>query len=114
MCAYKCIKAKFEVFGMQTKIENLIEQTQRDLYLSVNRNIFALIDEWIDLDMRQIRHLESKAKYSIDRKLDQMHLTTREANTAKVLLKIEELDVEAEGIIKPSPNSSHEPHSASR
>ncbi|CAH1179986.1 unnamed protein product [Phaedon cochleariae] len=59
MCSYKLVHASFEVFGLQTKVEEFIHSCVREVLLLGHRQAFAWIDEWIDMSMADVRVYES-------------------------------------------------------
>ncbi|XP_063931400.1 phosphatidylinositol transfer protein 1-like isoform X1 [Zophobas morio] len=64
MCAYKLVRINFRYFGMQNKVEKIIEDYETRLFLSTLRQAFCLIDEWYALDMHAIRDLEEQVEAS--------------------------------------------------
>ncbi|KAK3089332.1 hypothetical protein FSP39_002776 [Pinctada imbricata] len=60
MCSYKAVKVKFEVWGLQTKVEDFAHRSIRDILLLGHRQAFAWIDEWIDMSFEDIRDYEKK------------------------------------------------------
>lgn len=66
MCAYKLVRAKFQVFGLQTRIESYIESAQWSLFLRFHKMLFTLIDEWYGLTMDDIRRMENALKDELD------------------------------------------------
>ncbi|XP_073984415.1 cytoplasmic phosphatidylinositol transfer protein 1 [Rhodnius prolixus] len=60
MCSYKVVQASFEVWGLQTKAEELIHQSIRDILTLGHRQAFAWIDEWYDMSIEQVREYEMK------------------------------------------------------
>jgi hypothetical protein len=66
MCAYKLVTAKFDVFGLQNKVESFIENTEGSIFLKFHKQLFTLIDEWHGLSMGDIRILEEEAKEELD------------------------------------------------
>ncbi|ENN77950.1 hypothetical protein HUJ04_007818 [Dendroctonus ponderosae] len=59
MCSYKLVYAYFEVFGLQTKVEDFIHSCIREVLLLGHRQAFAWIDEWIDMSIDDVRKYES-------------------------------------------------------
>uniref|UniRef100_A0A3B4AZ15 Phosphatidylinositol transfer protein N-terminal domain-containing protein n=1 Tax=Periophthalmus magnuspinnatus TaxID=409849 RepID=A0A3B4AZ15_9GOBI len=47
MCSYKLVTVKFEVWGLQTRVEQFVHKVIRDVLLLGHRQAFAWIDEWI-------------------------------------------------------------------
>lgn len=58
MCAYKCTKTKFEVWGLQTKVEALTQKTIRDILLLAHRQAFCWTDEWFNMSYEKIVEYE--------------------------------------------------------
>uniref|UniRef100_A0A8C0IM47 Phosphatidylinositol transfer protein N-terminal domain-containing protein n=1 Tax=Chelonoidis abingdonii TaxID=106734 RepID=A0A8C0IM47_CHEAB len=46
MCSYKLVTVKFEVWGLQTRVEQFVHKVIRDILLIGHRQAFAWIDEW--------------------------------------------------------------------
>jgi hypothetical protein len=68
MTAYKVVRANFKYFGLQTKMESLIEGFETTLFTSTLRQAFCLIDEWYGLTMVDIRKLEREAAERLEKK----------------------------------------------
>uniref|UniRef100_A0A8C6U0E9 Phosphatidylinositol transfer protein cytoplasmic 1 n=1 Tax=Neogobius melanostomus TaxID=47308 RepID=A0A8C6U0E9_9GOBI len=47
MCSYKLVTVKFEVWGLQTRVEQFVHKVIRDVLLLGHRQAFAWVDEWI-------------------------------------------------------------------
>jgi hypothetical protein len=61
MTCYKLVRAQFKYFGAQTKVENTIIKSQRDLFARTLGSSFCMIDEWNGLTIADIRRLEATA-----------------------------------------------------
>ncbi|KAL8175037.1 UNVERIFIED_CONTAM: hypothetical protein K2H54_010220 [Gekko kuhli] len=46
MCSYKLVTVKFEVWGLQTRVEQFVHKVIRDILLIGHRQAFAWVDEW--------------------------------------------------------------------
>ncbi|XP_061684571.1 phosphatidylinositol transfer protein alpha isoform-like [Syngnathoides biaculeatus] len=66
MCAYKLVTIKFGWFGLQTTVENTIQKIERRIFTHFHRQLFCLIDKWIDLSMDDIRKMEDETKKELD------------------------------------------------
>jgi hypothetical protein len=66
MCCYKLVRIKFQIFGFERRVENLIFKSQSDLFQKFHRKLFCLIDQWFGLTMEDIRSLEEKTKRDLD------------------------------------------------
>ncbi|XP_005095365.1 cytoplasmic phosphatidylinositol transfer protein 1 [Aplysia californica] len=69
MCSYKVVKVKFEVFGLQGKVESFTHRTVRDILLLGHRQAFAWIDEWIDMTLEDLREYESSTNEATNKKV---------------------------------------------
>uniref|UniRef100_A0A8C4JJK2 Phosphatidylinositol transfer protein N-terminal domain-containing protein n=1 Tax=Dromaius novaehollandiae TaxID=8790 RepID=A0A8C4JJK2_DRONO len=46
MCSYKLVTVKFEVWGLQSRVEQFVHKVIRDVLLIGHRQAFAWVDEW--------------------------------------------------------------------
>uniref|UniRef100_A0A1B6C760 Cytoplasmic phosphatidylinositol transfer protein 1 n=2 Tax=Clastoptera arizonana TaxID=38151 RepID=A0A1B6C760_9HEMI len=60
MCSYKFVQTSFEVWGLQTKVEELIQKSIRDILLLGHRQAFAWIDEWYGMSLVDVRVYEGE------------------------------------------------------
>ncbi|XP_017548489.1 cytoplasmic phosphatidylinositol transfer protein 1-like isoform X2 [Pygocentrus nattereri] len=58
MCSYKLVTVKFEVWGLQTRVEQFVHKVVRDVLLLGHRQAFAWVDEWIDMTLEDVREYE--------------------------------------------------------
>uniref|UniRef100_H2RLN9 Cytoplasmic phosphatidylinositol transfer protein 1 n=1 Tax=Takifugu rubripes TaxID=31033 RepID=H2RLN9_TAKRU len=58
MCSYKLVTVKFEVWGLQTRVEQFVHKVIRDVLLLGHRQAFAWVDEWIDMTLDDVRDYE--------------------------------------------------------
>jgi len=58
MCAYKVVKVKFEVWGLQTRVESYAQRAIRDILLLAHKQAFCWTDEWIDKSYEKIVEYE--------------------------------------------------------
>uniref|UniRef100_A0A3B5AJD5 Cytoplasmic phosphatidylinositol transfer protein 1-like n=1 Tax=Stegastes partitus TaxID=144197 RepID=A0A3B5AJD5_9TELE len=58
MCSYKRVQCSFEVYGFQTRTEELIHRNIRDILLVGHRQAVAWIDEWHGLSLEEVRAYE--------------------------------------------------------
>lgn len=77
MCAYKLISIKCAIFGIQGRIEKLLDGVEHGLYLRFHKQIFTLLDEWFGMSLEDIRREEDRLKAQLDEKLGTMDLATR-------------------------------------
>ncbi|KAL3123119.1 hypothetical protein niasHT_005052 [Heterodera trifolii] len=63
MCAYKLCKVEFRYWGLQTRAERWIhELALRGTMLRAHRQAWAWQDEWVGLDIEDIRQLEKETQ----------------------------------------------------
>ncbi|GCB71420.1 hypothetical protein scyTo_0001562 [Scyliorhinus torazame] len=58
MCSYKLVTVKFEVWGLQTRVEQFVHKVIRDVLMIGHRQAFAWVDEWYDMTMDDVRKYE--------------------------------------------------------
>ncbi|XP_077422679.1 phosphatidylinositol transfer protein alpha isoform-like [Vanacampus margaritifer] len=66
MCAYKLVTVNFKWMGLQSKVETMIQKMERRIFTHFHRQLFCLIDKWIDLSMDDIRKMEEDTKKELD------------------------------------------------
>ncbi|XP_011206677.1 PREDICTED: phosphatidylinositol transfer protein alpha isoform isoform X1 [Bactrocera latifrons] len=67
MTCYKLVTCEFKWFGLQTRIENFIQKSERRLFTNFHRQVFCWMDRWHGLTMEDIRAIEEKVKEELDR-----------------------------------------------
>eukprot|EP01028_Stygiella_incarcerata_P008741 TRINITY_DN3906_c0_g1_i1.p1 TRINITY_DN3906_c0_g1~~TRINITY_DN3906_c0_g1_i1.p1 ORF type:complete len:300 (-),score=114.38 TRINITY_DN3906_c0_g1_i1:508-1407(-) len=92
MTCYKLVTAEFKKWGFQTKVENLIVKSQRNLFLKFHRQVYCWMDEWVDLTLEDIRRMEEETK----RILDDKHALPSDVDTDADEPRIEEIDEKEE------------------
>lgn len=84
MCSYKLVNAYFEVFGLQTKVEDFIHSCIREILLLGHRQAFAWVDEWIDMTTEDVRKYESHLQQQTNKLLlEKSTATESEQNTTE-------------------------------
>ncbi|XP_071495707.1 cytoplasmic phosphatidylinositol transfer protein 1-like [Diadema antillarum] len=71
MCSYKLVRVKFELWGLQTRVENFAHKAIQDILLLGHRQAFAWIDEWIDMTEDDVRKYEERLQAETNRKVNQ-------------------------------------------
>ncbi|KAM9812365.1 phosphatidylinositol transfer protein alpha isoform-like [Syngnathus typhle] len=66
MCAYKLVSVNFKWMGLQSKVEAIIQKMEKRIFTHFHRQLFCLIDKWIDLSMDDIRKMEEDTKKELD------------------------------------------------
>ncbi|XP_076148947.1 cytoplasmic phosphatidylinositol transfer protein 1-like [Alosa pseudoharengus] len=69
MCSYKLVTVKFEVWGLQTRVEQFVHKVIRDVLLLGHRQAFAWVDEWIDMTMDEVREFERTIQAETNQKI---------------------------------------------
>lgn len=67
MTCYKLVTCEFKWFGLQTRVENFIQKSERRLFTNFHRQVFCWMDRWHGLTMEDIRALEDNTKEELDR-----------------------------------------------
>lgn len=63
------MNASFEVWGLQTKVEDFIQRSIRDVLLLGHRQAFTWIDEWYDMTLADVRAFERQKQAETNEKL---------------------------------------------
>ncbi|XP_042196947.1 cytoplasmic phosphatidylinositol transfer protein 1 isoform X2 [Callorhinchus milii] len=69
MCSYKQVTVKFEVWGLQTRVEQFVQKVIRDILLIGHRQAFAWVDEWCDLTLEEVRIIEAQMQVETNQKI---------------------------------------------
>jgi hypothetical protein len=69
MCAYKLVTVEFKWFGLQTRVEKFIQQSERRLFTKFHRQLFCWLDKWYGLTMADIRRIEEQVKAELDKEI---------------------------------------------
>ncbi|XP_035261615.1 cytoplasmic phosphatidylinositol transfer protein 1-like [Anguilla rostrata] len=69
MCSYKLVAVKFEVWGLQTRVEQFVHKVIRDILLVGHRQAFAWVDEWYDMTMDEVREYERNTQEATNEKI---------------------------------------------
>ncbi|XP_059619180.1 phosphatidylinositol transfer protein beta isoform isoform X2 [Phlebotomus argentipes] len=67
MTCYKLVTCEFKWFGLQSRIENFIQKSERRLFTTFHRQVFCWMDRWHGLTMEDIRAIEDKTKEELDK-----------------------------------------------
>lgn len=80
MTCYKLVTCEFKWFGLQSRVEKFILDTERRLFTNFHRQLFCWMDKWHGMTMEDIRRLEDKTKEELDkqRQLGEVRGTTGE------------------------------------
>lgn len=69
MCSYKLVNASFEVWGLQTRVEDFVQKCIRDILLLGHRQAFAWIDSWYDMTIEDVRAYEKQTQAETNSKV---------------------------------------------
>uniref|UniRef100_H0X4T1 Phosphatidylinositol transfer protein cytoplasmic 1 n=1 Tax=Otolemur garnettii TaxID=30611 RepID=H0X4T1_OTOGA len=69
MCSYKLVTVKFEVWGLQTRVEQFVHKVVRDILLIGHRQAFAWVDEWYDMTLDEVREFERATQEATNKKI---------------------------------------------
>ncbi|KAG5451836.1 Phosphatidylinositol transfer protein alpha isoform [Clonorchis sinensis] len=67
MCAYKLVTCEFKWWGIQTRVETMLQNQERRIFYNFHRQLFCWMDKWHGLTMNDIRALEDQAKHELDK-----------------------------------------------
>jgi hypothetical protein len=67
MCSYKLCRIEFRYWGMQTRVERFIADIIRKTMLRAHRQAWCWQDEWLGLQIEDIRRLEREAQSALQR-----------------------------------------------
>lgn len=84
MCSYKLVHATFEVWGLQSKVESMIQTTIREILLLGHRQAFTWIDEWFNMSLDDVRAYEKRIQDETNQKVLGAALETDAAVPADV------------------------------
>ncbi|KAJ2949011.1 hypothetical protein O0L34_g5950 [Tuta absoluta] len=115
MCCYKAVDVKFEVWGLQTRVEEYVQGAIREILLLGHRQAFAWMDDWYNMTIDDVRAYEKEMQDKTNIKLQS---TIEQADTNEVEgeeCKEDDKDKQSESGSKPhtpkSPKSPKTPKS---
>ncbi|GJQ73318.1 rdgBbeta [Trypoxylus dichotomus] len=91
MCSYKLVNAYFEVWGLQTKVEDFIHSCIREVLLLGHRQAFAWIDDWYDMTYDDVK------KYEMSLQM-QTNLLLQKKNSIETAVEADSLAITGEDI----------------
>ncbi|CAG9786738.1 unnamed protein product [Diatraea saccharalis] len=69
MCCYKAVNVKFEIWGLQTKVEEYVQGAIREILLLGHRQAFAWMDDWYNMTIEDVREYEREMQAKTNVKL---------------------------------------------
>ena len=69
MCSYKYVTVSFEVWGLQTRVEDYVQRVIREVLLVGHRQAVAWLDQWIDMTEADVRVYEKQVFHETNNKI---------------------------------------------
>uniref|UniRef100_A0A6M2DJ22 Putative phosphatidylinositol transfer protein n=1 Tax=Xenopsylla cheopis TaxID=163159 RepID=A0A6M2DJ22_XENCH len=69
MCCYKLVKVSFEVWGLQTRVEEFVHKCIRETLLLGHRQAFTWIDEWYNMSVEDVYRFEEQMQNETNERL---------------------------------------------
>jgi len=69
MCSYKFVSASFEVWGLQTRVEDYVQKVVREVLLVGHRQAVAWLDQWIHMNEADVRQYEQEMSAATNEKV---------------------------------------------
>ena len=60
MCSYKLVAVSFEVWGLQTRVEDYVHRAIREILLVGHRQAVAWLDQWFNMTEEDVRNFENE------------------------------------------------------
>ncbi|KFO71234.1 Cytoplasmic phosphatidylinositol transfer protein 1, partial [Cuculus canorus] len=69
MCSYELVSVKFEVWGLQTRVEQFVHKVIQNILLIRHRQAFTWVDEWCGMTMEEVRCYEQETQEATNNEL---------------------------------------------
>nr|CAG4645342.1 EOG090X00NX [Lynceus sp. MCZ IZ 141354] len=69
MCSYKSVRASFEVWGLQSRVEEFTHKCIRDVLMLGHRQATAWLDQWVDMTQDDVRRFETQMHKETNQKV---------------------------------------------
>lgn len=69
MCSYKLVSVSFDVWALASRVESFVHRIIQDILLLGHRQAFAWIDNWIDMDIEDVRDYEKDMQEKTNHKV---------------------------------------------
>ena len=69
MCSYKLVSVNFEVWGLQTRVEDYVQRVVREILLVGHRQAVAWLDQWIHMSVGDVREYEKEMSTATNEKV---------------------------------------------
>lgn len=76
MCSYKLVSVSFEVWGLQTRVEDYVHRAIREILLVGHRQAVAWLDQWIEMSEEDVRQFENQMQSVTNDKVRQQPPST--------------------------------------
>lgn len=76
MCSYKLVSVSFEVWGLQTRVEDYVHRAIREILLVGHRQAVAWLDQWFNMTEEDVRKFESEMHSATNEKVLQQQNET--------------------------------------
>lgn len=95
MCCYKLITIRFQVFGLQSKVESAIDNIQKDVLTRFFKQVYCLTDKWYGMSLEDIRRYEEETREQLARTIQELNLATKSPSSGSSAEKKGGVPVEA-------------------
>ncbi|XP_068760925.1 cytoplasmic phosphatidylinositol transfer protein 1-like [Montipora capricornis] len=69
MCSYKLVCVSFDVWALASRVESFVHRIIQDVLLLGHRQAFAWVDDWIDMNIEDVRdyekHMQEKTNHKV-------------------------------------------------
>ena len=69
MCSYKLVTVSFEVWGLQTRVEDYVQRVIREVLLVGHRQAVAWLDQWFEMTEEDVRKYEEEMHNATNEKV---------------------------------------------
>ncbi len=69
MCSYKLVSVSFEVWGLQTRVEDYVHRSIREILLVGHRQAVAWLDQWFNMTEEDVRKYEKEMHSATNEKV---------------------------------------------
>ncbi|XP_035704976.1 phosphatidylinositol transfer protein beta isoform isoform X1 [Folsomia candida] len=66
MTCYKLVTCHFNWFGLQTRVEKLIQKYEMRLFTKFHRQVYCWLDNWYELTLEDIRNIELQVQEELE------------------------------------------------
>jgi len=88
MCCYKLVTIRCKIWGLQTRVEDALINTEREIFLKFHKEVFCWLNEWYGLSDEEINKIVEQFNSEAI-----AALVKEEKNDAEIKAKLEELEI---------------------